>query len=342
MRKEDKIDWNVLPKDIRLQQIARIFVDRTSTQNIEKRLGKIRADRLIAAEPTCMIITGKTGVGKTTFLQRYRDMHGAEYRDENQNLIRPVFYFSLQARATPLTTAQQMVGELVSADAAKGSLKNLTDIVKHHLLAQRVELVICDEFQHIVKSGGTIATYQAAEWVKEVVKDTRVPYVMAGMPSIEAKPGQPAKEGGVVAIIETNDQLKSLTPFRTTISSFNFNTVDERTTFREFLAEIDDNLPFNEYSMLGQPSVQLENGEACHGISDAIYSVTRGYLRPLNLLLREAATMAIDNGHDRIETADLRDAVEDIGELSDWCMGNNPFAALSTGRNVGGVIANAA
>jgi len=328
-----KIDWSALPKDTRLERIASIFVDRTSTQNIEKRLGKIRADRLIAAEPTCMIITGKTGVGKTTFLKRYRDMHGAEYRDENQNLVRPVFYFSLQARATPLTTAQQMVGALVSPDAAKGSLKNLTDIVKHHLLAQRVELVICDEFQHIVKSGGTISTYQAAEWVKEVVKDTRVPFVMAGMPG---------KDGGVAAIIETNDQLKSLTPFRTTISSFAYGTLDERLTFREFLAEIDNKLPFNEYSKLGEPSIKRENGEVKLGISDAIYSVTHGYLRPLNLLLREAATIAIDNDHIRIEVSDLRDAVEEIGELSDWCEGVNPFAGFSGGRDDLDDIADAA
>lgn len=333
MGEEDKIDWATLPKDTRLERIASIFVDRTSTQNIEKRLGKIRADRLIAAEPTCMIITGETGVGKTTFLKRYRDIHGAEYRDSSQNLIRPVFYFSLQARATPLTTAQQMVGALISPDAAKGSLKNLTDIVKHHLLAQRVELVICDEFQHIVKSGGTIATYQAAEWVKEVVKDTRVPFVMAGMPG---------KDGGVAAIIETNDQLKSLTPFRTTITSFGYGTLGERTTFRDFLAEIDDKMPFNEYSMLGQPSTKSADSEVRLGISDAIFSVTHGYLRPLNLLLREAAAIAIDNDHIRIETSDLRDAVEEIGELSDWCEGVNPFAGFSGGPDDLDDVANAA
>lgn len=333
MDQNDRINWSTLPKEIRLEQVARIFVDRTSTQNIEKRLGKIRADRLIAAEPTCMIIMGETGVGKTTFLKRYRDMHGAEYRDENQNLVRPVFYFSLQARATPLTTAQQMVGALISPDAAKGSLKNLTDVVKHHLLAQRVELVICDEFQHIVKSGGTIATYQAAEWVKEVVKDTRVPFVMAGMPG---------KDGGVAAIIETNDQLKSLTPFRTTISSFGYTTSGERSTFREFLADIDEELPFNEYSMLGDTSRRTESGDLGLGISDAIYSVTHGFLRPLNLLLREAATLAIENDHSRIEPSDLRNAVEEIGELSDWCQGTNPFTEISNQPDDPDEIADAA
>ncbi len=333
MPEEEKIDWPAMPRDTRLARVASIFVDRTSTENIEKRLGKIRADRLIAAEPTCMIITGETGVGKTTFLKRYRDMHGAEYRDDRQNVIRPVFYFSLQARSTPLTTAQEMVSKLVAKDVAKGSLKNLTDLVKHHLLAQRVELVICDEFQHIVKSGGTISTYQAAEWVKEVVKDTRVPFVMAGMPG---------EADGVAAIIDKNDQLKSLTPFRTDIGSFQYNLPEDRTAFRKFLAKIDDKLPFKEYSMLGQPSQIGADGKSITGISDAIYSVTRGYLRPLNHLLREAAALAIDNEHNRIEVSDLRDAVEEIGELSDWCKGDNPFNFLLARQDDADDLADAA
>ncbi|WP_158899507.1 ATP-binding protein [Sphingorhabdus lacus] len=319
MAKHSTINWDTFPKDKRLERVADIFVDRTSTQNIEKRLAKIRSDRLIAAEPTCMIITGETGVGKTTFLKRYRDMHGAEYRDENNNIVRPVFYLSLQARSTPLTTAQQMVSQLVSPTVAKGGLKNLTDLVKHHLLAQRVELVICDEFQHIVKSGGSISTYQAAEWVKEVVKDTRVPFVMAGMPGHD----------GVAAIIDNNDQLKSLTPFRTAITPFEYDSVVLRDDFRQFLAEVDNKLPFNSFSYLGQPSQRTDQDVMISGISDGIYSITHGYLRPLNLLLREAAEIAIDNDHSRIEVTDLRDAVEELALLSDWCQAPNPFKLMS-------------
>lgn len=318
MAENNKFDWNTIPRDKRLKLAAEIFVDRTSTLNIEKRLAKIRLDRLIAAEPTCMIITGETGVGKTTFLKRYRDRHGAEYRDANNNIIRPVFYFTLQARSTPLTTAQQMVSQLVSPAVAKGGLKGLTDLVKHHLSAQNVELVICDEFQHIVKSGGSISTYQAAEWVKEVVKDTRVPFVMAGMPG----------QDGVAAIIDNNDQLKSLTPFRTAIMPFQYETLGHRDDFRQFLANVDKKLPFNEFSYLGQPSQSTEQGKMLGGISDAIYSITRGYLRPLSLLLREAASIAIDNKHSRIQVSDLRDAVEELGLLSDWCQGINPFTSM--------------
>lgn len=298
------IDWTKRSRSSRLSLIPSVFVQRPSTLEIQALLDEIRDDRKLHAEPSCMIITGRTGVGKTTFLKRYRDTFGPQYRDKNNNQITPVLYISLPARATPLTTALELVKQLVGEDFAKGSLKGLTDLAKKHLIAQRVEVVICDEFQHIVRSAGSIATYQAAEWIKEVAKDTVIPFVMAGMSE-------------VASIVETNDQLKSITPYRVELTYFPYTEVSHKKQFRNFLRTFDEALPFNCNSKLGSPN-----------IADAIFSVTGGSLRSLNYLVRKSAELAIDAGHDKIEMEDLFAAASRIMTGANIQGKANPFTAL--------------
>lgn len=297
-------DWKKSSKFHRLSVIPTVFVERSSTMLIQDIIEDIRKDRQLLAEPSCMIITGRTGVGKTTFLKRYRDDFGAPSRDENQNQITPVLYISLPSRATPLTTAQELVKQLVGQDFAKGGLKGLTDLAKMHLIAQQVEVVLCDEFQHIVRSAGSIQTYQAAEWIKEVSKDTNIPFVMAGMSE-------------VTSIVETNEQLKSITPYRVELTYFPYSKADQKKLFRDFLRTFDKALPFNEDSKLGSPD-----------IADAIFSVTGGSLRSLNFLIRKSAELAIDADNEKIEIMDLYYATARILSGANIQGKTNPFAAL--------------
>lgn len=298
------IDWSKRSKFHRLSLIPSVFVQRPSTLEIQGLIEEIRNDRQLQAEPSCMIITGRTGVGKTTFLKRYRDNFGPQFRDKNNNQITPVLYISLPSRATPLTTAQELVKQLVGEDFAKGGLKGLTDLAKKHLIAQQVEVVICDEFQHIVRSAGSIQTYQAAEWIKEVAKDTVIPFVMAGMSE-------------VTSIVETNDQLKSITPYRVELTYFPYTDVSQKVLFRKFLRTFDEALPFNSNSKLGSPN-----------IADAIFSVTGGSLRSLNFLVRKSAELAIDACHDKIELQDLHEATNRIMLGANALAKTNPFNAL--------------
>lgn len=297
-------DWNSLSPSYRLSLIPNVFIQRPSTERIETLIDEIRNDRKLYAEPSCMIITGGTGVGKTTFLKRYRDDFGPQFRDESQSLVTPVLYISLPSRATPLTTAQELVKQLVGQEFAKGGLKGLTDLAKKHLIAQRVEVVICDEFQHIVRTAGSIQTYQAAEWIKEVSKDTKIPFVMAGMHE-------------VTSIVETNDQLRSITPYRVELTYFPYTLADEKKKFRKFLRTFDEALPFNQSSQLGLPLT-----------ADAIFSVTGGSLRQLNFLVRKAAVFAMNAGHDQIDLTDLCQAADKIMVGANTPAKVNPFKAL--------------
>lgn len=300
--------WSKQSKYHRLSMLPSVFVQRPSTLKIEALIKDMRLDRKLNAEPSCMIITGRTGVGKTTFLKRYRDNFGPQIRDANNNQVTPVLYISLPSRATPLTTAQEMVKELIGADFAKGGLKALTDLAKKHLIAQRVEVVICDEFQHIVRTAGSIQTYQAAEWIKEVSKDTKIPFVMTGMPE-------------VTSIVETNDQLKSITPYRLNLTYFPYTEKSQKISFRDFLSDYDKALPFDSDSRLGWSTT-----------ADAIFSFTGGSLRALNLLVRKAADIAIDSGHDKIELQDLCEAANRLmvgaEHGAEGYAETNPFAAL--------------
>ncbi len=179
------VSWGRRDMNTRRQALQDLFIERQPTTALTKLIDKVRADRDALSEPTCILITGDTGVGKSAFLKHYAAGHPP--RREAGCLIQPVLYEELQSKTTIISAAKTMLRRLEDPSAGKGNLADLTYRVTHQLGAQKVEVVILDEFQHIVETG-EITVNKVADWLKQVAKAANVPFVMAGMPHRDPGP----------------------------------------------------------------------------------------------------------------------------------------------------------
>jgi len=280
----------------RRQALRKLFVERAPTTALAGLIDKVRADRDALSEPTCVLIIGDTGVGKSAFLKQYAAQHPP--RREGGCLVQPVIYEELQSKATIIAVAKALLRNLQDPSQGKGNLADLTYRVIHQFGAQRVEAVIIDEFNHIVETGA-ITVNKVADWLKQVAKAANVPFVMAGMPT-------------AALIIKHHEQFAGITPYRHTLDQFDWHLPQGRGAFREFLALVDSMLPFDSVA-----------GIADTERAEALFNATGGRMRPLMRLIKQAALHALARGSANVGQVDLAFGYEQIDPANPKA--DNPF-----------------
>lgn len=259
--------------------VKSLFVDRPVTEQLFALFDRVRNARKSLPEPQHVLLTGDTGTGKTSLLKQYLARNPPTRVD--CCLRQPALYVELLSQATPVGAVKALLKGLDDPSGGKGTLNELIDRTCDQIDKQLVEIILADEWQHLTETG-PIRLNRSADVIKQITKRTNTPIVMAGMPSASS-------------LIDNNSQLRGLTPHRRTIDTFSYGTREERLLFREFLLKVDDVLPFTTVAGLADP----ENARQ-------LFEATRGHLRPLMVLIRQAATHGIDRGADKMEAEDLR------------------------------------
>ncbi len=248
----------------------------------------------------CLVIVGEQGVGKSTFLKRYAEEHPPQRLVEGNviTITRPVIYISFPPSPTLKGAAETFLKALAGPGAARGSRTTLTHRIKEMLIDLKTELVIADEFQH-VRNEGIKGRSEVADWLKDIVKTTNIPFVLSGMPE-------------TVQIIQADAQLHSLTEKPTILMAYDWENKDSRFAWRALLAKIDKQLPFNERSDLS------EEETARH-----LFMCTGGNLRDLRKILHRAVRRALSVGGKLITWDDLAAGYEILPKAS--AVRGNPF-----------------
>lgn len=294
-------DWDRVPADRRKAAVGAIYVEREATTGLARLIDRLRANRRFLPEPSCVFITGDTGTGKSRFLTRYHEAH--PHRRIDGRIRRPVLLAELPVRATMQGAATALLAALGDPGAEKGKLVDQTFRVRRLLTEQAVEAVLLDEFQHIVEASGDRTINKVGDWLKQLAKATNVPLVLTGMPNS-------------AAVLDANKQFAGICPYRFVLDGFGERTAAERKAFRQFLAQVDAQLPFNRLSNLGE-----------QGIAASLFLATKGSLRQLARLLQEAAFHAIDRRSPSIEAEDLAFGFQAVELLAD--LTHNPFDELA-------------
>lgn len=290
-------DWSSASSHERRKRLATAFVERSSTAAIVQRIDQVRAWGLAGAEPTCILVEGNQGTGKSTFLKRYAEAH--PQRQSGGCRVTPVLYVGFQSDTTPIGVAKTMLYHLMGQSHTSGTKADLTFRVKEQLRKQKVEVVLGDDFQHMAERGKHASVSKAADWIKEAVKDTNIPFVITGTDP-------------VTRLIQENKQLDGITPYRYELGPFRYETQGEKLAFRRFLSALDRELPFDRDSMLGSDELAL-----------SLFLSTSGNLRRLCQLIRGAATEAISRDAPCISIDDLAAGFEELAS-SDRII-ENPF-----------------
>lgn len=263
-------DWDAVSITVRKEAANAIFVPRGFTDAFVDQMRELRDGSKEGAEAMCLVVIGEKGVGKSAFLKRYAEDNPQERIIEGNvvTITRPVVYVPFPPSPTLKGAAEVFLAALAGPRSLRGNRSALTQRIKEMLIDLKTEIVIADEFQH-VRDEGRKGKSEVADWLKDIIKSTNIPFVLAGMPE-------------TIQIIQADEQLHSLTEEPTVISTYDWEDKGSRFAWRALLAKIDVKLPFNERS-------ELSEQETAH----TLFLCTGGNLRRLRAILRIAVNRAL-------------------------------------------------
>lgn len=298
-----RTQWANVTAEERRTIVNNVFALRPQFTQIWAEFDELRTDFHEGAAATCMMIIGDTGVGKSTLVREYANANQATRLETEDGFSThtPVLLVSLKGQSQSLGAAQTILKKLLRVQSTAGRLSNITDRIETQMQRQGVELLILDEFQHLAEAGAEKTRSQTADWIKGLAKETRVPIVLVGVPSL-------------AEVIAANTQLASITPLRRALGDFNYNTPKGRKSLEAFLSEMDSLFPFNEKAGFDKP-----------WFAEKLYQASGGNPRFLCRLLIWGAKAAINEGAKHIAPRHLESAYNRFGGLG-GIVDENPFS----------------
>ena len=229
-------------------------------------------------EPACGALLGASGVGKTSVVEHYFKLHPPQETEAGTK--RPVLKVTLQPDARPKGIAADILLALGDPAWSSGTVQTLTNRATKLLARCGVELIVFDEFHHLFDMERARVMTKAAQWLKVLIVNTRIPVVVCGMPEAEH----------VLRAEHTERRFKE----RLALRCFTWRTPAGRAEFGGMLKRLDGALPLAESSGLAESENAGRFYLACRGIPDYLMTLVRGGLAE-----------ALTRGCERIEIADL-------------------------------------
>jgi hypothetical protein len=227
------------------------------------------------SDPDCLLLMGEAGAGKTTIYKTYAQNYPRQETDEGS--IVPIVYTPIPVPATVKGLVEAILKKLGDPLYNKGTTTNQTSRAYDLLAACKVEIIVLDEFHHFIDRESQRVLRNVCDWLKNLILNTRIPVVLFGLP--ESK-----------RILEVdNSQLSRRFTYRHELIPFPRNDLGMK-LFRQFLSDIEEQLPLAEKS-----------GLATKSLSERIYYATDGTIAHVMTLIRQGTTLAIKQDLKRLD-----------------------------------------
>lgn len=243
----------------------------------------------LSGEPQCMSLEGLPGAGKTTLVKEYAKAF-PRIETEERTLI-PVFYVPTPSPVTIKGMASKMLEKMGDPGYArgKGRIDSLDTRLIEHLKTSKTELVILDDFHHLVDSVTNRILAKVSDWLKALIKDAEVPFLVVGV------------QGQVEMILRANSQLSRLFSVREVLHPFTWDT-HKLSSIKEFAHFIE----YAEKAIQMPLTTHIRRVELLY----RLYYVTGGVVANIMNLLRAAQLMALIRKSPTIELDDLSQAFQ--------------------------------
>lgn len=239
----------------------------------------------LSGEPQCLSLEGQTGAGKTTLVKAYA-RSVASY-DTVVGTYVPTFYVQCPSPATVKGLASVMLAQLGDPMADKGTLWSMNGRLINLIRACGVQIVILDDFHHLIDSETDRVLAVVSDWLKTLIKATNIPYIVVGI------------TGKNERILRANLQLSRLFAVRESLDAFIWNPNDED-SIRRFATLI----TYAERIIDFKLSDELTQVEMLY----RIHYATAGVMSHLMNLLHYAALLAKERDSATITVAMLYEA----------------------------------
>lgn len=209
------------------EQVHSVFIFYPRLKDLHTEICRCQQLSKIAGEPQCMALEGMTGTGKTTLIRRFASAFPR--RETHYGSTIPVFYMETPSPATVKIMASAMLEQMGDPAAHIGTIGSLNSRLIHLLKACQVELVILDDFHHLIDTETDRVLAKVSDWLKVLIKETGIPFLVVGI------------EGKVDRILQANAQLSRLFASRETLTPFDWLPEQQNTIqgFHIFVSTIE-------------------------------------------------------------------------------------------------------
>ena len=294
--KRKKEDYRDMPLKERIEEADNIFIELPQAKRV---LSSLKRCHLMSSrkkrEPDCLFIAGWPGCGKSYTIDYYLKNYPMKTINDVRKV--PVLKSELFSTATVKNLASGLLQDLGDPFYDKGTTKGISDRLLEQLEACDVELIIIDEFQHIIDSGSNKIVYNTADWLKILLNRSRISIVLLGVP-------------WTTAVLKQNSMLRRrfLAPME--LKPFTWSTEAESKRFRKFVGYADTNMPLAENSRLSEPSMALR-----------LFCASEGVISDLMRIIKRGMELAVEDGKERIMDKHLATAYVEIKNIPP-----NPFS----------------
>ena len=208
-----------------------------------------------------LLITGPSGVGKTTILEQYLRYFPREMAA--QKTIIPVLHIVTPASPTVKSFTEAILLALNDPIAHRGSAEEKTVRIYKLLKGCEVELLLIDEFQHFYYARTAMEFRHITDWLKNMISVSGLAVVLTGL--------EEAKQ-----VVYTNEQLARRFSSSIHISQFALNNEDDFVEFRAVLKGFQEKLPMAVEAPLRGVNLAICFFIASDGIIDYVRKILEG------------------------------------------------------------------
>lgn len=265
--------------------LAKLVVRHSGYADILAHFEECKASLSNSTEPTCILLTGDTGVGKSTLIRAFSKVNPAIQEPERRYV--PVLTGTVPIPATMKNLATELLHEMRDPLADRGTLEQRTRRLGVLIKECGTEILFLDEFQHFIERRSDRVILDVSDWLKNLISNTNIPVVLVGLPE-------------AVRVLDANPQLMRRFSSHVELPAFDFNDQSSAREFVKMLSSINRNLA----PMLG--------GDTClKPEAKRICAATGGRLSLLMKLLKKAVQFATEGKTGTIKLVHLESAYTD-------------------------------
>lgn len=280
---------NLLPQDERDRRLMRLKIKHPHAEDVVAKIAVFRRMAKHALEGISLAVPGRSGAGKSQVIKRLRRDLLKEAADATGLVAsetgietpdgdwRPVLVVPTPSNVRIMTLASAILAALGDEDPEFGVEGAKTARVRRKLQEQKVQIILFDEFQHLVEHRTDTFAFKAGDWLKTILneQDGSMPVPMGERSGYFVHAvffGRPS----ITALFQQNGQFCRRNRGIAHLRAFDWIDPEERATYVRTLHGLDLALPFPEWSGFSNPSFALDIHRATDGVIGRIMSLIQG------------------------------------------------------------------